>query len=1115
MFCDLVGSTDLSGKLDPEDLRDVVRAYQKMAAEVIQRYEGHIAQYLGDGLLIYFGYPVAHEDDAQRAVYTGLGIPEAIVTLNTQLKADYGVQLAVRIGIHTGPVVVGEMGGGGRHENLALGETPNIAARLEGLAPPNTVVMSAVTAHLVERTFILEELGPHALKGVVEPMMLYTVVTPREVDRDDHEAMMAGGFEALVGRDEEIGLLLRRWEQSKDGFGQVVLIRGEAGIGKSSLVEGLRGHVRAEGRTRLAFRCSPYHTTSALYPIIEHVQRSLDWQPEDTAGTRLAKLEQGLENTSLALEEAVPLLASLFSLPVPEARYPALSLSPQQQRQYTQDVLVAWVLEKAERQPVLAVWEDLHWADPSTVEALGLVMDQTPTVAMLHVLTFRPEFVPPWPARSHMTPLTLNRLERLQVESLITRLAGGKALPAEVVQHIVAKTDGVPLFVEELTKMLLNSAVLGEANDHYELTGPLLSVAIPDTLHDSLMARLDQLNSAKEIAQLGAVLGREFSYEMLQAIAPHDHETLQAGLVQLVEAELLYQRGRPPRAHYVFKHALIQDAAYASLLRSTRQQIHRRVALVLEARFPDRLEAYYGLLAHHYGAAEDLDKALSYHSRAAGAAQRVYAVEEALEHYTHALDIAVAGESGAEAVLVSDLHIQRGRVYAQTGTIERAQADFEAALRAARTAGNQASEMQALYALGSYGWATDYQKAIPLFEAALPLAQALDDTASQVRILSRMSIVYTNRLQLAQAFVHGQQALDLARALGDEHTLALAMDSLAVAAAFMGDFTTLEEIGPQLTAIHRRHGDLWYLQFALYQWCYVPIGQGRWDDAITQLEEALAINRRIGDRGNEPIYTSTLCWVHGSRGAYAHAFENGRLAVSRSEELGHTELLGWNAGCLGWALLEVYALEEAAQLLERGREAAEGTMALNLVLRCIGPLAWASWLLGDTERAQTLAVQAEALCQQLTVPPGRAFLQGIHAYVAIAWVHLARGEAERARQLLTPVLAAAETCGWQEAIAYGSLIVGQSLLASGAGDQAEQALQRALQVTHDVSLPGVAWKTHAALGAYYRGCQQIDTAARHQAQAHTVIEQLATTLDDAAMRQGFLHAARSQLGEGL
>jgi tetratricopeptide (TPR) repeat protein len=629
------------------------------------------------------------------------------------------------------------------------------------------------------------------------------------------------------------------------------------------------------------------------------------------------------------------------------------------------------------------------------------------------------------------------------------------------------------------------------------------------------MARLDQLSSAKEVAQLGAVLGREFAYEMLQAISWQDDETLQVGLARLVGAELLYQRGRPPRARYIFKHALIQDAAYASLLRSTRQQLHQRVAQRLEALFADRLETYYGLLAHHYGAAEDLDKALRYHRRAADAAQQSYAVDEALEHYTHALDIAAAGRIEAEAALVSDLHIQRGRVYAQTGTIDRARADFEAALRAARTAGDQNSEMQALYALGSYGWATDYQEAIPLFEAALPLAEALDDIASQVRILSRMSVVYTNQLQLAQAFDHGRHALDLARTLGDERMLALAMDSLAVAAAFIGDFATLDEIGPQLRAIHRRHGDLWYLQFALYQWCYVPIGQGRWDDAIAQLEEVLGINRRIGDRGNEPVYVSTLCWVHGSRGAYTHAFENGRLAVSRSEELGNMESLGWNAGCLGWALLEAYALEEAAQLLERGREAAEGAMAFHLMLRCTGLLAWAYWLLGDAARAQTLAVQAEALCRQLTTPPGRAFLQGIHAYVAIAWVHLARGEAERARQLLTPVLAAAETCGWQEAIAYGSLVVGQSLVAGGAADRAEAALQRALQVTHAVRLPGVAWKTHAALADYYRGRQQMAASARHQAQAHTIMQQLAATLDDAAMRQQFLHAARSHLGEEL
>ncbi|MDH3598070.1 MAG: tetratricopeptide repeat protein, partial [Candidatus Tectomicrobia bacterium] len=856
-------------------------AYQETAAEVIERYEGYIAQYLGDGLLIYFGYPAAHEDDSQRAVYTGLEIPEAIATLNTRLEADHGVQLAVRIGIHTGPVVVGEMGGGGRHENLALGETPNIAARLEGFAQPNSAVISPVTAQLVQQSFLLQELGYHELKGVVDPVMLYTVIAPRTPDQADEDSL-TGGFDTLVGRDEEIGLLLRRWEQSKEGLGQVVLLSGEAGIGKSSLVGGLRSYVSQEGMTRITFRCSPYHTNSALYPIIEYVQQVLGWQPEDPVDTQLTKLEQALGPSSLALEEAAPLLASLLSLPLPERRYPPLTLSPGQQRQQTQDVLVAWLLEETERQPVLTVWEDLHWADPSTLEVLGLFVDQAPTARMLHVLTFRPEFVPPWPTRSHLTPIPLTRLERPQVEALVMRLAGGKTLPVEVAEHIVVKTDGVPLYVEELTKMLLESALLREEGEQYRLTGPLSTLAIPDTLQDSLMARLDQMNSAKEVAQFGAVLGREFAYEMLQTISLQDDETLQAGLAQLVEAELLYQRGRPPRARYIFKHALIQDAAYASLLRSTRQHLHQRVAQRIEALFADRLEAYYGLLAHHYGAAEDLEKAMSYHRRAAAAAQQVYAVEEALEHYTQALDIAVAEGIGAEAGLISDLRIQRGRVYAQTGTIDRARADFEAALSVARTAGDQTSEVQALYALGSYGWATDYQEAIPLFEAALPLAEALDDTASRVRILSRMSIVCTNRLQLAQAFDHGRHALDLARTLGDERTLALAMDSLAVAAAFIGDFTTLDEIRPQLSAIHRRHGDLWYLQFALYQWCYVPIGQGRWDDAIAQLEEVLAINRRIGDRGNEPIYASTLCWVHGSRGAYAQALENGRLAVSPS-----------------------------------------------------------------------------------------------------------------------------------------------------------------------------------------------------------------------------------------
>jgi class 3 adenylate cyclase/predicted ATPase len=638
MFCDLVGSTDLSVRLDPEDLREVVRAYQEMAAEVIQRYEGHIAQYLGDGLLVYFGYPLAHEDDAQRAVYAGLGISEAIATLNTRLEAGYGVQLAVRIGIHTGPVVVGEMGGGGRHENLALGETPNIAARLEGLAQPNTVAISPVTARLVQRTFILETLGAHELKGVAEAMTIARAVGPRKPDQDSEDAA-TGGFEALVGRDEERGLLLRRWEQSKEGLGQVVLITGEAGIGKSSLVQGLRHHVRQEGDIRIVFRCLPYTTNSALYPILEHIQRVLDWQPNDTADAKLTKLEHRLQGYRLAPDDTVPLLASLLSLPLPEDRYPSLAWTPQQQRQQTQDALVAWLLEEAERQPILAVWEDLHWADPSTLEILDLFIDQTPTAAMLHVLTFRPEFDPPWPTRSHMTPLTLNRLERLQIEAVMTRLAHRKTLPQEVIEHVVTKTDGVPLFVEELTKMLLDSELLEEESDHYELTGPLLTMTIPDTLQGSLMARLDQMNTAKEVAQLGSVLGREFAYDILQAVAPLDEATLQDGLAQLVEAELLYQRGRPPRAKYIFKHALIQDAAYASLLRHTRQQVHQQIAQTLLAHFPEIIETQPEWVAYHYTEAACAEQAIPYWQQAGQRARERWANQEAISHLTAGIEL--------------------------------------------------------------------------------------------------------------------------------------------------------------------------------------------------------------------------------------------------------------------------------------------------------------------------------------------------------------------------------------------------------------------------------------------------------------------------------------------
>jgi class 3 adenylate cyclase len=637
MFCDLVGSTALSTTLDPEDLREVITAFQDLCREAVQRYQGFIARYMGDGMLVYFGYPQAHEDDAERAAHAGLEIIRSVKALDSDVGTAHALELAVRVGVTTGPVVVGDIVGEGAAEEAAVvGETPNLAARLQGIAQPNQLVIGPVTRQLVAELFELEDYGSHELKGISEPVRVWRVVSEREVE-SRFEATHVGGGLPLVGRQEEVGLLTRSWEASKEGHGQVVLIQGEGGIGKSRLLEALREHVTGEDYVWVATRCSPYHVNSTLYPVIEHMKRVIGWNQEDEPAVKLEKLEKALESQSLPAEEAVPLYAELMSLSLPQGRYAPLDLSPQQKREQTLDALAGWLLELAEQTPVLHAWEDLHWADPTTLELLELYIEQSPTVAMLNVLTYRPEFVPPWSMRSHMTPITLNRLERPEVEALIGHQANGKAVPPEVVDHVVAKADGVPLYVEELTKTILESEFLNQEGDRYTLAGPLSDLAIPETLQDSLMARLDRVPMVREVAQLGAVLGREFAYEMLQSLAPHEEPVLQDGLGQLVESELLYQRGRGRRARYVFKHALIQDAAYQSLLKRTRQHYHLHVAKLLKEKLPDTVEVQPELLAHHYSEAGEHDQAVKFW-RAAGrhAAQRS-ANAESISHLRHGL----------------------------------------------------------------------------------------------------------------------------------------------------------------------------------------------------------------------------------------------------------------------------------------------------------------------------------------------------------------------------------------------------------------------------------------------------------------------------------------------
>ena len=633
MFVDLVDSTALSAALDPEEMSAAIRVYQNAVAGETLRFEGHIAKFMGDGVLAYFGWPQAHEDDAERAVRAGLALVQAVGGLEVG-----GHPLAARIGIATGLVVVGEqVGEGEAQERAVVGETPNLAARLQALAAPGSVVISQTTRRLIGTLFELTDLGPTRIKGFAEPVAAFVVEREGRAD-GRFEALHGQRVTPLIGREHELAMLMERWSWAKDGDGQVVLIAGEAGIGKSRLMHALREKLAGEPHFALSYFCSAYHTNSALHPVVAQLERAAGFASHDEAGGRLAKLEAMLAQGAERLDEAAPLVGALLGVPTDE-RYPALNLSSQRQKQRTFEILIEQLAGLARERPVLQLYEDLHWADPSTLELLDMVVERARALPILVVITHRPQFSPPWSGQAHVTALPVNRLGRRQGAAMALRVTGGKALPPEILDQILERTDGVPLFLEELTRTLLESGLMTDVGDRYELTGPLPPLAIPANLHDSLMARLDRLAPVKELAQIGAVIGREFSHELIAAVADRPPEQLESWLDQLVASELVFRRGGPPDATYSFKHALVRDAAYQSLLKSRRQQLHARVAQVFEARFPGVVETQPELLAYHLAEAGLDEPAAEAWARAGRAALARSAMREAANSLSRAVGL--------------------------------------------------------------------------------------------------------------------------------------------------------------------------------------------------------------------------------------------------------------------------------------------------------------------------------------------------------------------------------------------------------------------------------------------------------------------------------------------
>ena len=921
MFCDLVGSTALSRQTDPEDLNALIGAYHRAVAEQVGRFGGYVAKYMGDGVLSYFGYPQAHEDDAALTIQAGLAILDAVPGFAAAAAtAATAQQPQVRIGVATGLVVVGELiGGGTAQERNVVGETPNLAARLQSLADPGTLVIAETTHRLVGGLFEYRDLGAVSLRGFAEPVPVWQVLRPSAVE-SRFEALRAGDLTPLVGREEELDLLLRRWQRATAGEGQVVLLSGEPGIGKSRLTAALRERLEGEPHTRLRYFCSPHHTDSALYPIIGQLQHAAGFAPNELPPAKLDKLDALLSQVTTLAEDR-SLLAELLTLDGTDRRYPALDLTPQIRKQRTLNALLRQLEALACRQPVLMLFEDIHCIDPTSFEVLDRTVERIRTLPVLLLVTFRPEFAAPWIGQPHVTSLTLRRLGMRDSAALAGHVSGNHALAAELLDEIVGRADGVPLFLEELTK-----AVVEVGEDEKMIAAvPSASAAIPATLQASLAARLDRLGPAKEIAQIGATIGREFSYELLRTLTTLTETRLAAALDQLVASELASRRGVPPTASYVFKHALVQETAHETLLRTERRRLHARIADLLEQR-ADNVERQPELLAQHYAEAGINDKAMDYWTRAGKRSAARSAMVEAEAQFEKALArLALLPDTRErwykELVLQADLgavrFAVRGWAAPETGHV------YTRARELWEKLGSPSEFLRIPYGQSSYYmYRGELDLALRLDEDLLRLSHRRDDAAGLViaHLSSGRNLMYAGR------FASSRSHLDEVLAL---------YDPIA-----HGPLVTHAGIHPQVAS-----------QFFLG---IVLLCLGFPEQALARSRAAIAEARRLTHLpslvASLSVGARLLCLV-GDDAALNERVDE-LVAVATEQDFPYWHALG--TICRGWLQVKNGDVAEGISLLRGGSAAHRDTGAQLFVPHHIALLAKASEIAGQVGEAVIL-----------------------------------------------------------------------------------------------------------------------------------------------------------------
>jgi len=905
MFCDLVGSTALSTRLDPEEMWRVVASYQAAIRAVIERYQGMIAQYMGDGVLAYFGYPVAQEDSAVQAVHAALEIVDAVARLRT----DVGVALQVRIGIATGTVVVTELLVNEiSAEQATVGETPNLAARLQTLAEPGTVLICPITRQLSGGYFIYRDLGPLSLKGWAQPISASQVLGTSGVE-SRFEAMHTSKLPSLFGREEEIDLLLRRWRQATREEGRVVLLTGEPGIGKSHIALALDERLQSEPHITLRYFCSAHHTHSALSPFINQIERAAGFKHNDPPAEKLAKLD-ALVARSTDNPEHGAVLASLFALP-PDNRYSLEDLTPQRRKEKTFEALLAQLDGLAARQPILIIFEDVHWIDPTSLEFLAATVEHVPRLRALLIITARPQFTPPWPSYPHLTTIALTRLGRRDGAALVMRVTGGKTLPKEVMDQILAHTDGVPLFIEELTKMVLEGGLLRERDGEYVLEGPLLPLAIPTTLQASLTARLDRLSPVREVAQIGAVAGREFHYELLNAVAGLPKQKLDESLDQLVRSELIFRRGEIPHSIYTFKHALLRDAAYAGLLKNRRVQLHAAIAKALEQEFPEVVQTQPEIIAYHYTEAGSYEKALHHWYKAGKKSAARSADKEAVGHLKQGLRL-IPNIDNPMLRNKSELLLQTllgNSLRAITGwSTDSVKHAYTRALQLCKESGLDEHILPAVFGLWTWNFLrAALGEAQTLAEYLLKSAENADDAV--YKVLAHQALGFT--LFAQGKFVSAHAEL--------ERSISYCEDSRA---------RTYLDLSAQDPRVHVRSYDgmaLWLLGYP--------------DRALQICAEA----RHYADASQHPFseaFARTIgLRVHQFRGEAAIVADQANAAITFCEEHEFVHYLAMGLILRGWANAQQGEFENGVADIQEGLEKERATGALLLETYALGLLA--------------------------------------------------------------------------------------------------------------------------------------------------------------------------------